>query len=79
MGKEEILTSLAGDELFKSKFAADVKVWEDNKNLNKRQPKAESAASVSVQARQTEMIQTSEHLGNLWPRPLYKTRWQEAA
>eukprot|EP00974_Lingulodinium_polyedra_P014438 1399243-Lingulodinium_polyedra.AAC.1 len=72
MPREDLVKNLK-DESFYETFARAVSCWEDRKNANPkaREPRVPKGKTV-VQARQTDMLQTSEVMGFLWPVKMYK-------
>lgn len=72
--KDEMLKwCTAQGEEYKN-FMDDRKAWEDKKNIDPKSRESgmrQPGAKAAVIARNTDMMQTSEKLGNLWPTQLY--------
>lgn len=72
--KDELLNKFNDEGEAYENFMDDRKAWEDKKNNNPKSRESamrQLGAKTQVCAKQVEMLQTSERLGNLWPTPLY--------
>lgn len=74
VAKDELLKKLGGQGEEYDNFMDARKAWEDKKNIDPKSRETamrQAGGRSKVVAKQTDMLQTSERLGNLWPTTLY--------